>query len=81
MDEYRLQAIKHKVAILMEGDDLSFIFNKIKNRLAMEIVNTAPDEVSIRNEKYWLVKGIKTLESEFQSYVNDIARLEEENNE
>ncbi|MGL5565105.1 MAG: hypothetical protein ACRDC4_05170 [Plesiomonas sp.] len=78
MYDVRLENAKHKVAMLMEGDDLPFIFGEIKKKIAMEIVNTAPEEDSIRNEKYWLVKGIKALEIQFQSYVNDIKSLEED---
>lgn len=77
MMDPRLESIKYKINQLMEGDDLSFIFELMKQRIAMEITETAPDEVSIRNEKYWLVMGIKSLEKEFQGYVNDIYRLEE----
>ncbi|MGL5013147.1 MAG: hypothetical protein ACRC6V_02495 [Bacteroidales bacterium] len=74
----RLEGIKYKIAALMEGDDLSIIFDEMKRKLAMEIINTDPDDVSMRNEKYWLVRSIKTLEKEFQGYVNDISRLEED---
>lgn len=77
MIDSRLESVKYKINQLMEGDDLSFIFDLMKQRIAMEITETAPEEVSIRNEKYWLVMGIKSLEKEFQGYVNDIYRLEE----
>lgn len=78
MVDPRLEGIKYKIAALMEGDDLSIVFSEIKRKLAQDIINTKPDEVSIRNEKYWLVNSIKTLEKEFQGYVNDISRMEED---
>ncbi|MGL5014396.1 MAG: hypothetical protein ACRC6V_08940 [Bacteroidales bacterium] len=77
MDEGRKLSIKYKINQLTEGGDLSFIFDLIKKRVAEEILETSPSEVELRNEKYWLVMGIKSLEKEFQGYVNDITRLEE----
>lgn len=77
MDDYRLNEIKYKVKEWMEGDDLSFIFDQIKQRLAMEMANTLPEEVDKRNEKYQLIRGIKALEQQFRSYVNDIVSIEE----
>ncbi|MGL5013223.1 MAG: hypothetical protein ACRC6V_02885 [Bacteroidales bacterium] len=77
MSDVRLNSVKYKVNQLMEGDDLSFIFDLIKKRVAEEILETKPEEVELRNEKYWLVMGIRALEKEFQGYINDISRLEE----
>lgn len=77
MIDYHLEAVREKVAILMEGDDLSFIFEEIKKKIALEIVNTLPEEVDRRNEKYQLVRGIKALEQQLQGYVNDVTRNKE----
>lgn len=77
MDLYRLASAKEKVLELVEGGYLSIILEQIVSRLALEIVNTQPDEVSMRNDKYALVRGIKSLESEIQGYINDITKSEE----
>lgn len=77
MDQYKLAEARDKVLDLVEGGEISLILNHIKERVAMEIINTQPDEVSMRNDKYALVRGIKSLEHEIQGYLNDIARSEE----
>lgn len=70
--------IMYKVNELMEGGDLSIILNEIKNRIALDILNT--DMRDKRDELYYLAKGVDLLERELQSYVNTIAR-EKENDE
>lgn len=77
--DLRLEGIKYKVADLMEGGDLSFILNHIKEQTALRIIRTLPGDSVMREELYQLTKAIDALDITLQAFVNDIIRSKENN--
>ncbi|MGL5013936.1 MAG: hypothetical protein ACRC6V_06535 [Bacteroidales bacterium] len=77
MNQDKLISAMYKIKGLMEEGDLPFILDEMKDRIAKEIGNTEPEEVSKREAKYGLILSIRALEKEFQGYINEIERLEE----
>ena len=69
--ESRLAGLKYKVVELMEGGDLSFILNYLKEQTALRIIRTGPGESVMREELYQLTKAIDALDMTFQAFVND----------
>lgn len=67
----RLEGLKYKVVDLMEGGDLSFILNHLKEQTAFRIMRTLPSESVMREELYQLIKAIDALDMTFQAFVND----------
>lgn len=59
-----------KLGLLMEGGLLEDLLNEITNELALEIVETIPEETSKREDLYMLNKALKRLNEKLQEYVN-----------
>ena len=69
--DLRLEGIKYKVVDLMEGGDLLYILNHMKEQVALRIIRTRPCESVMREELYQLTKAIDALDMTFQAFVND----------
>lgn len=60
-----------KLGLLMEGGLLTALLSEIKNELALEIVETFPEETIKREDLYMLNKALKRLDEKLQEYVNN----------
>lgn len=60
----------YKVTQLMEDGLLEDLLLEIKNNIALEIVETLPDEMAKREELYMLTKALKRLNEKLQECLN-----------
>lgn len=60
-----------KIGLLMEGGLLGDLLSEITNELALEIVETSPEETTKREDLYMLNKALKRLNEKLQEYVNN----------
>lgn len=69
--------VMYRVKDAMEGEDLSIIFQEIKDDLSQQILRTRPGEKEAREELYWQSYGLTLLERKMQEYVNDLTKENE----
>ena len=60
-----------KVKQLMEGGLLEDLLREIHQDIALEIVETLPDEMTKREELYMLTKALKRLNEKLQENLNN----------
>ena len=60
-----------KVKQLMEGGLLEDLLKEIHQDIALEIVETLPDEMTKREELYMLTKALKRLNEKLQENLNN----------
>ena len=61
----------NKLGLLMQGGLLEALLGEITNELALEIVETFPEETDKREDLYMLNKALKRLNEKLQEYVNN----------
>ena len=74
--ESALNAIKYKVSTIMEGEEISLLFQQVKNDLANQIIRTKPNDADKREELYYITQGIDYLERKMTEYANEIKEIE-----
>ena len=74
--ESALNAIKYKVSTIMEGEEISLLFQQVKNDLANQIIRTKPNDADRREELYYITQGIDYLERKMTEYANEIKEIE-----
>ena len=74
--ESALNAIKYKVSTIMEGEEISLLFQQVKNDLANQIIRTKPNDTDKREELYYITQGIDYLERKMTEYANEIKEIE-----
>lgn len=75
--DFAIDALKYKVSTIMEGEEISLLFQQIKNDIATQMLHTKPNEVEKREELYFITQGINFLERKMTGYHNDIKEMEE----
>lgn len=71
--DYAIEQLKNKVSMLMEGEEISLLFNMVREELAGQILRTQPNETEKRNDLYWQSYGITLLERKMTAISNDIS--------
>ena len=71
MDHINKRDAVLRLAQLMEGGLLESLLQEITNDLALEIVETFPEETEKREDLYMLNKALKRLNEKLQEYVNN----------
>lgn len=74
--ESALDAIKYKVSTIMEGEEISLLFQQIKTDIAAQIIRTKPNDAEKREELYYITQGIDFLERKMTEYANEIKEKE-----
>ena len=74
--ESALNAIKYKVSTIMEGEEISLLFQQVKNDLANQIIRTKPNDADRREELYYITQGLDYLERKMAEYANEIKEIE-----
>lgn len=62
--------IAYKVGELMKDDLIDHLLNEISKDIALEIVESFPEEMKKREELYMLNKAVKRLKMKLQEYTN-----------
>lgn len=65
------------VKSIMEGDNLAFLFNELKNDIALTIIHTNFDQKDKREELFMLTKAIDALNVKLQECVNEYDKTQE----
>lgn len=73
--DFAIDALKYKVSTLMEGEEISLLFQQIKNDIATQMLHTKPTERDKREELYYLSQGVNLLECKMTEYKNDIEEI------
>ena len=76
--KHELKQLMYKVSTLLEGEEISLLFQDIKSDISNQIMNTKPTENEKREELYYMSYGITLLERKMTELSN-IAN-EQENN-
>lgn len=74
--ESALNAIKYKVSAIMEGEEISLLFQQAKTDIAAQIIRTKPNDADRREELYNIAQGIDYLERKMTEYANEIKEIE-----
>lgn len=74
--ESALNAIKYKVSTIMEGEEISLLFQQAKTDIASQIIRTKPDDATKREELYYITQGLEYLERKMTEYANEIKEIE-----
>lgn len=74
--ESALNAIKYKVSTVMEGEEISLLFQQVKTDIAAQIIRTKPNDAEKRDELYYIAQGIDYLERKMTEYANEIKEIE-----
>lgn len=74
--ESALNAIKYKVSTIMEGEEISLLFQQAKTELATQIIRTKPNDGLKREELYYITQGLDYLERKMTEYANEIKENE-----
>lgn len=65
-----LRQLMYKVSQLLEGEEISLLFNDIKLDISTQIMTTKPDEAGKREELYFMSYGINLLERKMNELSN-----------
>lgn len=74
--ESALNAIKYKVSTIMEGEEISLLFQQVKTDIASQIIRTKPNDADKREELYYITQGLDYLERKMTEYANEIKEIE-----
>lgn len=75
--ESNLKELMYRVKAVVEGTDLSTLFNEIKKDLSDQIVRTKMDEKDKREDLYLMIHGLNLLEAKMQECVNEVTKENE----
>lgn len=65
-----LMELMYKVKQLLEGEEISLLFQDIKHDISSQIMTTKPDESGKREELYFMSYGISLLERKMTELSN-----------
>ena len=66
-----IEQLKNKVSQLMEGDEMSLLFDMVKQDLVSQILLTQPNETVKREELYMISQGVVHLERKMNGIANE----------
>lgn len=69
--KHELRQLMYKVSNLLEGEEISLLFNDIKLDISSKILNTKPEDSEKREELYFMSYGITLLERKMTELSND----------
>lgn len=65
-----LEQLMYKVSQLLEGEEISLLFEDIKHDISSQIMTTKPSESEKREELYFMTYGITLLERKMTELAN-----------
>lgn len=68
--KHELAQLMYKVRDLLEGEEISLLFNDIKHDISNQIMTTKPEESGKREELYFMSYGISLLERKMTELSN-----------
>lgn len=75
--ESNLRELMYRVKAVVEGGDLSTLFEEIKKDLSNQIVMTKMDEKDKREDLYLMIHGLNLLDAKMQECVNEVTKENE----
>lgn len=72
----QLSQLMYKVSTLLEGEEITSLFELIKRDLTTQLMNTKPTEGIKREELYHMNHGITLLERKMTELSNDFKETE-----
>lgn len=75
--KHELKQLMYKVSTLLEGEEISLLFQDIKLDISNKILNTKPDDSEKREELYFMSYGITLLERKMTELSNDFKQENE----
>lgn len=72
-----LKQLMYKVSTLLEGEEISLLFQDIKHDISNQIMTTKPNETEKREELYFMTYGITLLERKMTELSNLVSQENE----
>ena len=74
--KHELKQLMYKVSTLLEGEEISLLFQQVKTDIASQIIRTKPNDADKREELYYITQGLDYLERKMTEYANEIKEIE-----